>query len=70
MDANYLVHHRQRYCFGINFCNYRAGISITNAFGCASDGGKQAHGARGEVGLGECLFCLTREGHKFERAAS
>ena len=27
-------------------------------------------GARGDAGLGECLFCLTREGHEFERAAS
>lgn len=45
-------------------------IFIMKFLGCASDGGKQAHGARGDAGLGECLFCLTREGHKFERAAS
>lgn len=38
-------------------------IFIMKFLGCASDGGKQAHGARGRVGLGVCLFCLTREGH-------
>lgn len=23
-------------------------------------------GARGDAGLGECLFCLTREGHGYD----
>lgn len=31
-------------------------IFIMKFLGCASDGGKQAHGARGDAGLGECLF--------------